>query len=158
MKKKRIGLEIRILNNLIKRYVDFSSKKGEIDAITGNNAWIIGYLSENAEEGRDVYQRDIEDHFHITRSTVSNVLSLMEQKDLILRQTVDQDGRLRKIVLTEKAQKLENLMKQDISEMEQILTKGFSEAELKIFYGFLQRVQKNVSGQQEIQPMSCKQQ
>ena len=79
----RIGMELRSLNNLIRRYFEFSSHKREIESVTGNNGWIIGYLADNS--GRDVFQKDIENHFTITRSTASKVLSLMERKELIRR-------------------------------------------------------------------------
>lgn len=145
MKKKGIGLELRTLNNLIRRYFDFSSHKNEIDMITGNNGWIIGYLGKNADAGKDVYQKDIEDHFYITRSTVSNVLSLMERKGLIERKAVEQDARLKKIVLTNKAEKIENLMKDDLEMMEQTLTTGFTDEELSTLYMYIQRMKDNIS-------------
>lgn len=143
MEKMRIGLELRSLNNLIRRYFEFSSHKKEIETVTGNNGWIIGYLSKNAD--KDIYQRDIEEHFTITRSTASKVLSLMEQKDLIRRQAVAQDARLRKIVLTEKARKIEGLMKEDAERMEQTLVKGFTDRELEVLYSYIQRMKENIS-------------
>ena len=46
--------------------------------------------------------RDIEREFSITRSTVTNILQLMERKGYITRQSVEQDARLKQLVLTEK--------------------------------------------------------
>ncbi len=48
-----------------------------------------------------VFQRDIEREFSITRSTVTNILQLMERKGYIQRQSVPQDARLKQLVLTE---------------------------------------------------------
>ena len=48
-----------------------------------------------------VYQRDIEREFSITRSTVTNILQLMERKGYIQRQSVPQDARLKRLILTE---------------------------------------------------------
>ncbi|ADK82368.1 MarR family winged helix-turn-helix transcriptional regulator [Sediminispirochaeta smaragdinae] len=145
MDEIRMGLELRTLNNLVRRYFEFSSNKKEIEAITGNNGWIIGYLARNTDAGRDVYQKDIEEHFNITRSTVSNVLSLMEQKGLIQRLAVKHDARLKKIVLTKKAKKIQDLMREDIDRMERILTQGFTDDELKMLYMLLQRMKENIS-------------
>jgi len=145
MDEIRMGLELRTLNNLVRRYFEFSSHKKEIEAITGNNGWIIGYLASNTDAGKDVYQKDIEEHFTITRSTVSNVLSLMEQKGLIQRLAVEHDARLKKIVLTKKAKKIQDLMKEDIDRMESILTQGFTDGELKMLYMLLQRMKENIS-------------
>ncbi|TQI66920.1 MarR family transcriptional regulator [Clostridium sp. KNHs216] len=143
MEKMRIGLELRSLNNMIRRYFEFSSHKNEIETITGNNGWIIGYLADNAD--KDIYQKDLEDHFTITRSTASKVLSLMEQKGLIQRQAVAQDARLKKLVLTEKAWKIKGLMREDAERMERTLTNGFTEEEVETLYSYLQRMRTNIS-------------
>ncbi|MGX8701999.1 MarR family winged helix-turn-helix transcriptional regulator [Caproiciproducens sp.] len=143
MEKMKIGLELRSLNNMIRRYFEFSSHKNEIETITGNNGWIIGYLADNAD--KNIYQKDLEDHFTITRSTASKVLSLMEQKGLIQRQAVAQDARLKKIVLTEKAWKIKGLMREDAERMERTLTNGFTDEEVETLYSYLQRMRANIS-------------
>ena len=143
MEKIWIGMELRSLNNLIRRYFEFSSHRKEIETVTGNNGWIIGYLAENADH--DVYQKNLEDRFTITRSTASKVLNLMEQKGLIQRQAVARDARLKKIVLTEKAWKIKELMKEDAERMERTLTEGFTGEEVKTLYSYIQRMKKNLS-------------
>ncbi len=138
-----IGREFHSLNNLIHRYFEFSSHKREVETITGNNGWIIGYLSANAD--KDIYQRDIEKHFTIARSTASKVLRLMEDKGLIQRQAVAHDARLKKIVLTQKAYEVKGLMREDAEMMEQTLTKGFTEEELETLHSYIQRMKDNIT-------------
>ena len=48
-----------------------------------------------------VFQRDIEREFSITRSTVTNILQLMEKKGYIERRSVPRDARLKQLILTE---------------------------------------------------------
>ena len=138
-----IGREFHSLNNLIHRYFEFSSHKREVETITGNNGWIIGYLSANAD--KDIYQRDIEKHFTIARSTASKVLRLMEDKGLIQRQAVAHDARLKKIVLTQKAYEVKGLMREDTEIMERTLTKGFTEEELETLHSYIQRMKDNIT-------------
>lgn len=138
-----IGREFHSLNNLIHRYFEFSSHKREVETITGNNGWIIGYLSENAD--KDIYQRDIEKHFTIARSTASKVLRLMEEKGLIQRQPVAHDARLKKIILTQKAYEIKGLMREDAEMMERTLTQGFTEEELKTLHSYIQRMKENIT-------------
>lgn len=138
-----IGREFHSLNNLIHRYFEFSSHKREVETVTGNNGWIIGYLSENAD--KDIYQRDIEKHFTIARSTASKVLRLMEEKGLIQRQPVAHDARLKKIVLTQKAYEIKGLMREDAEMMERTLTQGFTEEELKTLHSYIQRMKENIT-------------
>jgi len=147
MSEKSVGLELRSINNLIRRYFEFSSHKKEIESVTGNNGWIIGYLAGHSKQ--DIYQKDIEDHFTIARSTASRVLSLMEKKGLIRRQAVEQDARLKKIVLTEKAMKLKEIMAEDAENLETTLVDGFNEEEIEQLLSYLKRIKENVSALQE---------
>jgi len=141
-------MELRSLNNLIRRYFEFSSHKREIESVTGNNGWIIGYLADNS--GRDVFQKDIENHFTITRSTASKVLSLMESKGLITRQSVARDARLKKIVLTKRAWDISNTMREDSEKMESTLVQGFSDEEIEELVSYIRRMKENISASQEI--------
>lgn len=138
-----IGKELRSLNNLVHRFFEFSGHKKEIETVTGTNGWIIGYLAENA--GKDIFQKDLENQFTITRSTASKVLNLMEQKGLVKRLSVARDARLRKIVLTDKAWEISAMMQDDVRRMEQTLTKGFSDVEIQTLHVFLQRMKANLS-------------
>ena len=142
MKRKPIGMELRSLNNLIGRAFENSGHKKQIDSVTGRNGWIIGYLADNAD--KDIYQKDLEEQFTITRSTVSKVLNLMEKKGFIERRSVPHDSRLKKLALTEKAWEISNMMKEDGAKMEKTLMDGFTIEELESFYTYIQRMKDNL--------------
>ncbi len=135
-----IGIELRYLNNLIRRYVNNNLNKRLIDSVTGTNGWIIGYIAEHG----DVYQKDLEAEFGITRSTASKVVSLMVQKGLIEHKSVPQDARLKKLVLTDKAIELSKLMQQDHEAIERTLKKGFTEEELDQLHTYMERMKQNI--------------
>lgn len=141
-REKRIGLELRRLNNLTMRYLENHTNKKMVDSITGTNGWIIGYLADH--DGQDVFQRDLEAHFGITRSTASKVINLMEQKGLVRRESVPQDARLKKLVLTEKAKKVSAIMAADRNAVEARLLQGFTQEEIALLYGYLVRMQQNM--------------
>ena len=142
MKTLRIGIELRSLNNLIMRYMENHSSKPRVDAITGTNGWIIGFLAKNQD--RDIFQRDLEQVFGITRSTASKVINLMEKKDLIRRESVPQDARLKKLVLTPKALKISEIMREDSNQLDRTLVAGFSDEELRHLYSYIDRMKHNV--------------
>lgn len=144
MENKVIGCEIRVLSNLIHRWVENSPNKKRVDRVTGANAWIIDYIAEQKEKGKDVFQRDFEQQFGITRSTASKVVNLMVQKELIERQSVPGDARLKKLVLTEKAREVHQLMVKDFIAIERSLSRGFSEEELEQFFDYIHRMQNNI--------------
>lgn len=141
--EKHIGKELRSLNNLIMRHMENSPVKKNIDSATGTNGWIISYLAES--EDRNIYQRDLEKEFSITRSTASKVINLMVQKGLVERHSVDSDARLKKLTLTQKAMDLEAVMKKSGEVMEKRLLTGFSEADRQQFLAYLERMKRNIS-------------
>ena len=142
MNDRKIGIELRGLNNMIRRYIDKHLNKKIVDQITGTNGWIISYLSHNLH--RDVFQKDLEEEFGVTRSTASKVVNLMVQKGLIERYPVPYDARLKKLVLTPKALEISKLMDEDGETIEKLLTKGFTEDELKTLESYIQRMKKNL--------------
>lgn len=142
---KDIGMRFRMINNAIRRYVDRSSElKSELDNLTCSNGWIIGHLAHMEKLGRDVLQRDFENNFGITRSTASKVLKLLEKKGMIERVPVSHDGRMKRIIMTDKSREISRKMQADYERTEKQLTRGFSEEELKKLRGFLDRIQQNL--------------
>lgn len=137
--EKYIGKEIRKLSNSIKRAVP---RCCEDEDITPANSWLIMYLYDHQED--DVFQRDIEQEFSIRRSTSSSIISLMEKKGYIDRVSVAHDARLKKLVLTEKALKLCEIINQNLFCFEEQLKSGISDEQLNIFYDILDKISQNV--------------
>lgn len=142
MKEIDAGKELKSLNNLIMRFIENKMLPSECDKITVNNGWIIGYLFEN--RGRDVFSRDLEREFSVTRSTVSKVVEVMESKGLVRRESVSYDARLKKLVLTEKAEAYAAKMHHTGKKFEEILLRGFSEDEKHQLMSFLIRMKCNL--------------
>lgn len=138
--EKTVHNELRSLSHLIYRFIENLPNKKQIESMTGTNGCIIGYLADNS--GRDVFQKDIEKAFGITRSTASKVINLMEQKGLVERQSVSRDARLKKIVMTEKSKAISHLITEDMILVEGILTDGFSEEEKEALYDYIERMKK----------------
>lgn len=142
MGRRAVGIEIRSLSNMIFRTMKNSAIRRQVEKITGTNSWIIGYLADHAEQ--DIFQKDLEAEFSITRSTASKVVNLMVQKGLIERRSVPQDARLKKLVLTPQALELGQLIFAAGDEMEARLTRGFSTAELDTFFSYIERMKENI--------------
>ena len=141
--KRYIGIEIRALDNQIKRLIDSKIQKSAFCRLTGSNGWIIDYIRKKSP--KPVYQKDLEAEFNITRSTASKVLNLMEEKGFIVRESVPEDARLKKLVLTPEAIEISKGMEADRDAIERQITKGFSEKELQQFYSYMERIRKNVT-------------
>lgn len=143
----RIGKELRSLNNVIKRYVKNMTNYQYAKNISGANGWIITYLAEN--QNREIFQKDLEKQFSVTRSTASKVIKGMEEKDLIIREGVPEDARLKRLRLTEKALEMHNAIHRDLTKMESRLTEGFSPQELETLLDYIQRMKKNLESTHE---------
>ena len=96
------------------------------------HGWIIRYLYENREQ--DIFQKDIEQRFAVGRSTVTNLIQLMEKKGFVKRESVKQDARLKKVILTEKGIASQESFEDIVEHIEEELSEGISEEELHIFY------------------------
>lgn len=111
-----IGHEIKAIDHLMQRKMFMIASKSGLDKVTVMHGWIIGYLIMNKD--RDIYQKDIESEFAISRSTVTNILKLMEKKGYITRASVASDARLKKIALTDKGIQTAVMLKKAVEENE----------------------------------------
>lgn len=121
--------------------MDNTNTRKYVDNLTGTNGWVIGYLLENMDH--DVFQRDIENAFSIRKSTVSKIIKLMENKDLIRRESVEYDARLKKIVLTDKAIEIHKMIKEDIVNVNKKFTENLTEKEAEEFLYLIRKVKKS---------------
>ncbi len=141
MDERFIGIRLRSLNNAIRRYLDRYTHNIHHDTISCSNAWIIGHLAHSKE---DVYQRDIEEHFGITRSTASKVLILLEKKGMIRREGVSHDARLKRLVLTPQGEDVAERIESNGKAMESRLTDGFTDEEINLLISFISRMEANL--------------
>ena len=77
---RHLGLEVHRLEKLMARQRGYSAAHQDADRQTGMHGYLLRYLYENQE--RDVFQRDIEKAFSISRSSVTVTLQLMEKNGL----------------------------------------------------------------------------
>ena len=147
-KKGNIIFELKSLDNLIKRKGDAHMRALDKDhQITRMHHWIIGYLYR--QRAHDVYQRDIEAEFRISRSTTSNMLSLMEKKGFISRQSVDSDARLKRVVLTDKAIELHTRHMDDLHHFDTIVENSITPQEKSEFLRIIEKLRCAIKAQLE---------
>jgi DNA-binding MarR family transcriptional regulator len=141
--RNKIGFEIGGLSNLIRRKFETFNSINDANRLTGRHGFVIGFLYENLGK-KDIFQRDIEIEFSIRRSTVTGILQLMEKNGLIIRESVDYDARLKKLILTPKAFAIHETFMREVMEFETQLTKGVTEEEISCFLSTLEKFKKNI--------------
>ena len=141
MTSAEIGKTIKLLSNYLnRRLLQIPAFKNQQD-ITPVQGMILGFI---VEEESDIFQKDIEQTFTLRRSTVSGVLSSMEEAGLIIRERVESDARLRKITATEKGKKQHSLIKSELSAIEYQITAGLSDEEITAFLHTAEKIKRNL--------------
>ena len=103
---------------------------------------IIGFLMDNVE--RDIFQKDIEAHFDLKGATVTNMLKSLEKNGFIIRTPMENDARLKRITLTEKAYEREEKIRDNIRTIEGAMKKGFTDEEYRQLFSYIDRVIENM--------------
>lgn len=143
MEERPINVRLRCLSRQMLRLLFSTSRHHEIEKLIGSNGWIIAYIGDHKD--RDVFQRDLEKEFGITRSTASKNVDLLIKNGFIKRQSVDYDARLKKLILEKRGEEVLSLMRNNNADLEKAITKGFSEKELLELCGFIERISDNLN-------------
>lgn len=122
-----VGKAVNVLNNLIKRDIECCNPN---ENVTGMQGVLLYFIYSRKS---DVYSKDIEDGFCMRRATASGYLALLEQNGMIVREDVRGDKRLKKIRLTEKAERLLVEIEKNIMRNESKLAEGLTQEEISEF-------------------------
>ncbi len=139
--KKHIGKEINIVSNKIRRRVDNEVSKYGITGVQGK---IIGFLYYQSQK-RDIFQKDIENDFKIRSSSVTSVLNHMEKNGYIKRVSVCEDGRLKKIILTDKGIEVNETVFKAICDIEKQIEEELTEGEINFMFYILDKLSNKLS-------------
>jgi len=140
--KRSVCMEIKGINNLV--HQELNNAKGRPPHPgTMMQKLFLGYL--DAHRDRDVYQKDLEATFHIRRSTASGILQIMVRDGLLVREPVEGDARLKRLVLTPIAQEQLSQMQQDLLRVENKATAALTKQELETLFTLLDKVRGSLA-------------
>ncbi|MBO4928518.1 MAG: MarR family transcriptional regulator [Clostridiales bacterium] len=143
-----IGPYVRHLSKSIRLSIDEAldqefSSRGE-SRLTSVQAHVMGYLNMQHELGNVVYQKDIEQAFHIQRSTATGILKLLEQRGSIRRVSEEKDARLKRIIVTEQARQTKKRVDSTIEGVEKKLVKGLTKEEINTYIELTEKMRRNL--------------
>ena len=141
--KLKLGLDISKINHIISRKMDASVISAIDDNLTISQAYVIDFIC-NEGKGKDVFQKDLESVFDLKRSSIRLMLNNMEKSGLIERVSVEEDGRLKKIILTEKSIKIYEKISDAIDLIENKLSENITEEEVKVFQNVLNKIRNSL--------------
>ncbi len=139
--RREVTFAVRKLLNLMRRLADSGPMAhGEATPMQGR---VIGYLTHHA--GQDVYQRDLEQAFQVRRSTASALLAAMEKGGLLRRESVPWDARLKRLVLTERAEAMHQHFQEHMAQANAMITRGVTPEELEAFFHAVDKFERNLN-------------
>lgn len=141
--KLKLGLDISKINHIISRKMDASVIGAIDDNLTISQAYVIDFICNEGKD-KDVFQKDLESVFDLKRSSISLMLNNMEKNGLIEKMLVKEDGRLKKIVLTEKSIKIYEKISDAIDLIENKLSENITEEEVKVFQNVLNKIRNSL--------------
>lgn len=136
-----IGHKVRVIHNYIDKYFHTAWERAEIEP-TRMQCATLRYLRYHNDT--DVFQKDLENAFSISGATATNILKLMEREGLIQRIPMEKDARLKKLKMTEKGMLYDEMAYANVHRLEEGMKAGFSEEELALFLGYLDRLTENI--------------
>ncbi len=137
MAEASVGMMIQRLGVLLQNVV----KGHEWDSkISATQLKIMMYIALRYDNGEKVFQKDIEHEFGIKSSSVSSVLNSLEKNNLIHREKVDTDARLRSIVLSGDAYSKLNEVRKFWDDVENTIKDTLTPAEHIVFYQCMEKI------------------
>ena len=115
---------IGILANRLRREIDALSFRGQYSGTEGKALHFI-----LAHDDSELFQKDLEEEFGLRPPSASALVKKLEKDGLISRVPVSYDGRLKKIVPSEKARQNREKVLHDVQDLEDRLLHGISKQE-----------------------------
>lgn len=141
-RKDEIGLLIKFINNKIKKDINKNLIGFNLTATQEKVLWIIFRFNEN---GKDVFQKDIEKELELSNPTITGIVKRLEEKEMIKRVSSCQDARYKCLTLTDKGMDIiHESMDFGINYIEKKLTKNLEEEEVNTLKVLLNKVLDNM--------------
>lgn len=135
-----LGGLIHKVAHKMKREIDHANQKLGVSGVQGR---IIGYVRCESKN-RDVFQKDIEEHFELRGSSVTSTLQNLEKMGFIARESIPTDQRLKRIVLTKKALDIHNQITKNIEQVEKEAFSSINKEEEQLLSVLLKRILNNI--------------
>lgn len=142
---KNIGFYLKRINDI------FTNGANQIlreTGITRSQTEILMFLNRNRTMGKNVTQKDIEEFFGLSHSTVIGILSRLKGKGFVEICVNESDRRFRDVSMTEKALELSDKMRKNMKKTEEfyssVLTEEQSEELKKLLRIVYEGLKKNI--------------
>lgn len=137
---RKIGKEMREVQQLLHRKYELK-KEQQSEKLTQVQVHVLMYIHRH--EGQ-VFQKDIEQHLKVRRSTASQILNVLERESYVERMRLDSDARMKEIVVTDKTLALIDSMERHMKETESMLRVNISKDDMETFFKVIDQIKENL--------------
>lgn len=139
-------MSLRVMSNFVKKYI---SEKIVVLGLTSFQCGVLNYIKQNTKDDSVVFQKNLEDFFVTSKSSMSDLLWSLENKGLIIRTSLENgDSRKKEIKLTDEGKRITDLTDKFLDEVEEFFLSTLENEEkeelFKIFRKFNERMEKKV--------------
>lgn len=139
-------MSLRVMSNFVKKYIN---KKIVVLGLTSFQCGVLNYIKQNTKDDSVVFQKNLEDFFVTSKSSMSDLLWSLENKGLIIRTSLENgDSRKKEIKLTDEGKRISDLTDKFLDEVEEFFLSALENEEkeelFKIFKKFNERMEKKV--------------
>ena len=139
-------MSLRVMSNFVKKYI---SEKIVVLGLTSFQCGVLNYIKQNTKDESVVFQKNLEDFFVTSKSSMSDLLWSLENKGLIIRTSLENgDSRKKEIKLTDEGKRISDLTDKFLDEVEEFFLSALENEEkeelFKIFRKFNERMEKKV--------------
>lgn len=137
---KKIAVTLRHLQQAIKHHIESERHNDGIE-LTHAQVHLLMYVHSK----KCIYQKDIEQHLRIRPSSATEMINILERDDYIIRVKDDLDGRMKRIVLTDKTYEVIDAMTLGMKKLDQQLRQNISDEDLDVYFKVMDQMKKNLS-------------
>ena len=112
--------------------------------LTSIQSRMLGYLYFQLQNGKQVFQKELEEEFRIRKSSVTSVIQMLEKKGLVRRAGVTGDARRKELMLTEQGIAVQETVMERLDALEGLVNEALSPKEKQIWLSCIRKIENRL--------------
>ena len=138
--RRHLGFLFDCTSREIKKAVSRGVIENNADNCNFKNGWLLGFLERQTEP---VFQKDLEKLFHFPKSTLADMIQMLEKSGYIAKVPVDGDGRKKQIIVTEEGKQFNNIAESQILAVDEYISRDIPPEHIELLVEVLEKMRKN---------------
>lgn len=144
MYNNELIMKLKKINNKIKKNLMSSEIIQNDELLTTTQGYVLGFIRNHNLDNIDVFQKDIEKAFRISKAFASEIVFTMEKSGYVKRVALTSDARYKKIIVTDLGVKKLEIIDGELNKVQSNMTISLDENEHKQLLFLLDKIEKNL--------------